>query len=101
MLESFRWYGTKDPVSLSDIRQAGASGVVSALHEVANGQVWEKSDILSHQKIIREGGLDWVVVESVPIHEDIKQRKGLYKTYIENYKKTLQNLAFCGIKKVC
>ena len=101
MLESFRWYGTKDPVSLSDIRQAGASGVVSALHEVANGQVWEKSDILSHQKAIQKGGLDWVVVESVPIHEDIKQRKGLYKTYIENYKKTLENLAYCGIKKVC
>ena len=101
MLESFRWYGPADAVSLSDIRQAGAVNVVSALHQVPNGAIWEVETIKEHQERIRQAGLEWGVVESVPVHEDIKQRKGDFKVYIENYKKTLENLASCGIFTVC
>jgi len=101
MIESFRWYGPKDAVSLSDIRQSGATHVVSALHHVPNGAVWSKEAIKKHQSRIRKAGLEWGVVESVPIHEDIKQRKGNFQDYIENYKKTLENIAFCGIHTVC
>ena len=101
MIESFRWYGPNDSVSLSDIRQSGACSVVSALHEVQNGVVWKKSTIEAHQRIIKNAGLDWNVVESVPIHEDIKQRKGSFEIYIDNYKQTLENLSLCGIKTVC
>jgi len=101
MIESFRWYGPADAVSLSDIRQAGAVNVVSALHQVPNGAIWEVETIKEHQKRIRQAGLEWGVVESVPVHEDIKQRKGDFKVYIENYKKTLENLASCGIFTVC
>lgn len=101
MKESFRWYGPKDAVPLSSIRQAGATTVVSALHYIENGAVWPVDDIKAHQDIIRKSGLEWGVVESVPIHEDIKQRKGNYTDYIENYKKTIQNLAHCGIYTVC
>ena len=101
MIESFRWYGPADAVSLSDIRQTGAVNVVSALHQVPNGAIWEVETIKEHQKRIRQAGLKWGVVESVPVHEDIKQRKGDFKVYIENYKKTLENLASCGIFTVC
>ena len=101
MIESFRWYGPADAVSLSDIRQAGAVNVVSALHQVPNGAIWEVETIKEHQKRIRQAGLKWGVVELVPVHEDIKQRKGDFKVYIENYKKTLENLASCGIFTVC
>lgn len=101
MKESFRWYGRDDAVSISSILQAGATHVVSALHNIPNGTIWEISEIEAHQKFIRDSGLEWEVVESVPIHEDIKQRKGLFKNYIENYKKTLENLASCSIKTVC
>jgi mannonate dehydratase len=101
MIESFRWYGPADAVSLSDIRQAGAVNVVSALHQVPNGAIWEVETIKEHQERIRQAGLKWGVVESVPVHEDIKQRKGDFKVYIENYKKTLENLASCGIFTVC
>ena len=101
MIESFRWYGPADAVSLSDIRQAGAVNVVSALHQVPNGAIWEVETIKEHQERIRQAGLEWGVVESVPVQEDIKQRKGDFKVYIENYKKTLENLASCGIFTVC
>ena len=101
MIESFRWYGPADAVSLSDIRQAGAVNVVSALHQVPNGAIWEVETIKEHQERIRQAGLEWGVVESVPVHEDIKQRKGDFKVYIENYKKTLENFASCGIFTVC
>jgi mannonate dehydratase len=101
MIESFRWYGPADAVSLSEIRQAGAVNVVSALHQVPNGAIWEVETIKEHQERIRQAGLEWGVVESVPVHEDIKQRKGDFKVYIENYKKTLENLASCGIFTVC
>ena len=101
MNESFRWYGPSDPVTLSDIRQAGASSVVSALHEIQNGVVWNRSAIETHQKIIKNSGLNWNVVESVPIHEDIKQRNGSFELYIDNYKRTLENLSSFNIKTVC
>jgi mannonate dehydratase len=101
MKESFRWYGPQDAVPLSAIRQAGATTIVSALHDVPNGAVWSIDAIKIHQTLIQNAGLKWAVVESVPIHEDIKQRIGDYERYIENYKTTLKNLASCGIYTVC
>ena len=101
MKESFRWYGPDDPVGLSDILQSGATNVVSALHQVPNGSVWEKDSIKAYKEIIIRAGLDWEVVESVPIHEDIKRRVGSFKQYIENYKKTIENLSKCGIYNIC
>ena len=101
MKESFRWYGPNDQVSLSDILQSGADTVVSALHDIPNGAVWEVSQIKAHKEIINQAGLTWEVVESIPIHEDIKLRKGNFQTYLEHYKTSLENLAHCGIKTVC
>jgi mannonate dehydratase len=101
MIESFRWYGPNDSVSLQNIRQAGAVNIVSALHHLPNGAVWEIKEIKAHQKLIEAAGLTWGVVESVPIHEDIKQRTGAFEHYVNNYKQTLKNLASCGIHTVC
>ena len=101
MKESFRWFGPSDPVSLKNIRQVGATTIVSALHEISNGDVWSIENIQHHQTLIENAGLKWDVVESVPVHEDIKLRTGNFKKYIENYKLTLNNLAVCGITTVC
>ena len=101
MQETWRWFGPEDTVTLQQIRQTGATGVVTALDHIKTGMIWPLEEIKARQTLLTQNGLEWTVVESVPVHQDIKLRNGNYKTYINNYRQSLVNLGRQGINRVC
>lgn len=106
MRESWRWFGPSDPVTIDDIRQTGATDIVSALHEIPTGDVWPLDGIRQHQALIEHSDpglakLKWTVVESIPVHEDVKLARPGHEKYIESWAQSMENLAQCGIKTIC
>lgn len=98
---TWRWFGPKDPITLREINQTGVSGIVTALHHIPIGDVWSVDDIVKRKRMIEAEGLSWSAVESLPVHEDIKKKRGGYRRYLDNYKTSLRHLGQCGIDTVC
>ena len=101
MKETWRWFGPDDAVTLAHVRQAGATGIVSALHHLNDGRAWPADEIARRKAQIEAAGLTWDVVESIIVHEDVKTRTGRYRDYIENYKQSVRAIAAAGIKTLC
>jgi mannonate dehydratase len=101
MQETWRWFGPDDTVTLEQIRQAGATGIVTALDHVSTGETWSATDIKERKRLIEDAGLTWSVVESVPLHNDIKTRSGEYRRYIDNYRASIRNLGAADVHRIC